>query len=218
MIPIQDVIPSRARPWATLALVAGMTMVMLTTALAPPETIRGVVHAFGWTGPRAWALFPLTALFHASLLQGAGNLLVLWIFGDTLEDRLGHTRVALVYLAGAAGSWAVVVAIHPASAMPGIGPAGAVAAIVGAYLMQLPRSRVFVLVALPFLLDLIEIPAAIVPAFWVLLQIVGIGHWGGGVTAAGQLLWAVTSGLAIGALAGRFMPGRPMDWERPRAA
>jgi membrane associated rhomboid family serine protease len=213
MIPIQDVIPSRTRPWVTLTIIGAMAVVLAYAWTMPPEDIRGLVYAYGWTGPRLWWLFPVPALLHLGLLHAGSNMLALWIFGDTVEDRLGHARFALLYLLGALVSWTVVVATHPISAMPGIGGGGAVAAVIGAYLAQLPRSRVLVLVPLPFFFELVEIPAAIVPAFWCLLEIIGVSGAGGGVTAAAQMLWAMGAGGVTGAAASAVMRRRAADWE-----
>jgi len=214
MIPIQDVIPSRTRPWVTLAIVSAMAGVLVFELIAAPEDVQSVAYAYGWTGPRLWWLFPVTAMLHAGFLHAGSNMLALWIFGDTLEDRLGHARFAAVYLLGAMVSWSVVVAAHPTSAMPGIGGGGAVAAVIGAYLAQLPRSRVLVLVPLPFFLELVEIPAAIVPGFWCLLQIIAVSS-SAGVSAAAQLLWAIAAGLVSGAALGYLLGGKRMDWAEP---
>ena len=213
MIPIQDVIPSRRRPWVTLTIIGAMAAVLVYEWTMPPEAVRTVVYAYGWSGPRLWWLFPVTALLHIGALHALSNMLALWIFGDTLEDRLGHARFTALYLLGAIVSWTVVVATHPVSAMPGIGGGGAVAAVIGAYLARLPRSRVLVLVPLPFFFDLVEIPAAIVPAFWCLLQIIGVTGAGGGVTAAAQVLWAIGAGGVTGAAAGLLLSRRTADWE-----
>lgn len=216
MIPIQDVIPSRTRPWVTLAIIGVMAGVLVLELIAAPEAVRGVAYAYGWTGPRLWWLFPVTAVLHGGFLHAGSNMLALWIFGDTLEDRLGHARFATLYLLGAIVSWTVVVASHPISAMPGIGGGGAVGAVIGAYLAQLPRSRVLVLVPLPFFLELVEIPAAIVPGFWCLLQIIGVSS-SGGVTAAAQLLWAIGAGFVTGAALGYVLGGKRVDWAEPLA-
>ncbi|MEO8484199.1 MAG: rhomboid family intramembrane serine protease [Acidobacteriota bacterium] len=215
MIPIQDVIPSRQRPWATLAIVSAMAAGLVCAWFVSPDAIRGLVYGYGWTGAQLWWLFPVPAFLHLSLVHAGTNMLALWIFGDTMEDRLGHARFAALYALGAIVSWTVVVATHPVTAMPGIGAGGAVAAVIGAYLAQLPRSRVLVLVPLPFVFDLVEIPAAIVPAFWCLLQIIGVAGSGGGVTAAAQVLWAIGAGGLTGAGVGWALRGKRPEWEMP---
>lgn len=212
MIPIQDVIPSRTRPWVTLTIIGAMAAVFAWEWAAPPEAVRSLVYAYGWTGARLWWLFPVPALLHLGALHASSNMLALWIFGETMEDRLGHARFAALYLLGAVVSWAVVVATHPVSAMTGIGAGGAVGAVIGAYVAQLPRSRVLVLVPLPFYFDLVEIPAAIVPGFWCLLQVIGVTGAGGGVTAAAQALWAIGGGAITGAAAGALLPRRADEW------
>lgn len=216
MIPIQDVIPSRTRPWVTLTIISAMAVALASEWMVSADVLRGLIYAYGWTGPHLWGLFPVPTLLHLGLVHASSNMLALWIFGETLEDRLGHARFAALYLLGAVVSWTVVVLTHPISAMPGIGGRGAVAAVIGAYLAQLPRSRVLVLVPLPVVFDLVEIPAAIVPAFWCLLQIIGVSSAGGGVTAAGQVLWAIGAGGLIGAAAGALLNRPVVDWDVPQ--
>jgi len=216
MIPIQDVIRSRRRPWITLSIIGIMAAVCVYAWTRPPEDVRSVVYAHGWTGARLWLLFPVTAVWHLGVVHAGTNMLALWIFGETLEDRLGHARFAALYLLGAIVSWTTVIATHPVTAMVGIGGGGAVAAVIAAYLVQLPRSRVLVLVPLPFIFDLVEIPAAIVPAFWCLLQIIGVTSAGGGVAAAAQVLWAISGGAVVGAAVGAAAGRRAVEWETPR--
>jgi membrane associated rhomboid family serine protease len=208
MIPISDVIPTRTTPWVTVLLVAAMGVVFAGEFMLPELDPRSLTFASG--NPDAmirWRL-PLLVFVHSGLVQGATNMLTLWLFGGAVEDRLGHGRFAGLF---AAGLVAAVLGAQWAMPLmtPLIGAAGPIAAIVAAYLVLWPRSRILVLIPLPVVFDVIEIPAAIVPAFWLLLQIAG-GASGrmSPALAAEQTLWAVLAGTLVGLIAARTLPRR----------
>jgi membrane associated rhomboid family serine protease len=160
-----------------------------------------------------WRL--LLVFVHSGLVQAATNMLTLWLFGGAVEDRFGHGRFAGLF---AAGLVAAVLGAQWAMPLmtPLIGTAGPIAAIAAAYLLLWPRSRILVLIPLPVVFDVIEIPSAIVPAFWLLLQIAG-GASGrtSPALAAEQTLWAVLAGALVGLIAARTLPRRErmrVDW------
>jgi membrane associated rhomboid family serine protease len=216
MIPISDVIPTRTTPWVTALLVLVIGVVFAGEFVLPALDPRSVVFASG--NPDAairWRLLPLLAFLHGGLVQAATNMLTLWLFGGAVEDRLGHGRFAGLF---AAGLLAAVLGAQWAMPLmtPLIGAAGPIAAIVAAYLVLWPRSRILVLIPLPLVFDVVEIPAAIVPAFWLLLQIAG-GASGrmSPALAAEQTLWAVLAGTLVGLIAARTLPRRErmrVDW------
>jgi membrane associated rhomboid family serine protease len=208
MIPISDVIPTRTTPWVTVLLVAAIGVVFAGEFVLPELDPRSLVFASG--NPDAmirWRL-PLLVFVHSGLVQAATNMLTLWLFGGAVEDRLGHGRFAGLF---AAGLLAAVLGAQWAMPLmtPLIGAAGPIAAIVAAYLVLWPRSRILVLIPLPLVFDVVEIPAAIVPAFWLLLQIAG-GASGrtSPALAAEQTLWAVLAGTLVGLIAARTLPRR----------
>jgi membrane associated rhomboid family serine protease len=177
MIPVRDVIPSRTTPWVTVTLVVASGLVFLgqlAFAGDEPEATRFFL---------AWGLVPsdfswvtaVTGLFvHSGVLHITGNLFALWIFGENVEDRLGHVRFLVFFLttglvAGLAQSWAT-----PAGSTPIVGADGPVAAIMAAYLVLFGRSRVLVLVPIfVFSWEVIELPALFFMGLWFALQIVG---------------------------------------------
>jgi membrane associated rhomboid family serine protease len=212
MIPIQDVIPSRAKPWVTLVLIGTIGLALMWELMTTPAQIRTWNHAYEVaTLSGRWMFAPVIVLLHTGLLHAGGNMLALWIFGDTLEDRLGHVRFAALYVAAAVISSAALVMVRSDTGIPQVGSSGAVAAVIAAYLTQWPRSQVLVLVPLPFVLDLVEIPAAIVPGFWLLLQVIAVSR-GGSVAEATHVLLAMGAGAATGVALGPLLARGRTDW------
>ena len=208
MIPLRDVIPSRTTPFVTFSLIIANALVFLYEISLPAPQLNhlvasaGIVPAtMGWLTP---ALF--TSMFlHAGPAHLAGNMLFLWIFGDNIEDRFGHLRYLIFYLAAgmAAGAGQAIAASH--SAIPIIGASGAIAAVMGAYIVLFPKSRVVMLIWLVFYVDFVEIPAVLFLGFWFVFQFIG----GLGASAAdpggGVAFIAHLGGFALGAALGRLL-------------
>ncbi|MFB8244454.1 rhomboid family intramembrane serine protease [Streptomyces sp. NPDC055952] len=151
----------------------------------------------------------LTAMFlHGGWLHLLGNMLFLWIFGNNVEDRMGHVRFLLFYLVcGYAAAYGFAL-LDTGSTAPLIGASGAIAGVLGAYLVLYPRARVWVLV--PFLVFLpLRLPAWIVLGLWFVLQ--AVYSWGAGVSAAGTVAYAAhVVGFVVGMLiAWPLRPGTP---------
>ena len=200
MFPISDVIPSRTRPVVTMTLIALNTLAFLYQFTLSDSDLQEFVHAVGVV-PAAFSTPDLvTSMFvHADLVHFLGNMVFLWIFGDNVEDRLGHGTFAGFYLAaGSAAALAQVVA-DPLSHSPMIGASGAIAAVMGAYFVLYPQSRVLTAVFLVIFLDVIEIPALFFLGVWFLLQLVHASMTPG----EGIAFWAhaggFVAGLAVGA-------------------
>lgn len=140
----------------------------------------------------------ITAMFlHGGWVHVLGNMLYLWIFGDNVEDMLGHFRYLLFYLlAGIAGSLAHVAA-NPTSPVPIIGASGAIAGVLGGYFITFRRSRVLALVPIFFFLTLMEVPAVIFLALWFVIQLFnGAASLGGAVNPVAW--WAHVGGFIAG--------------------
>lgn len=177
MIPLRDVVPSRTVPYVTAALVGLSWLVFIAQlALASDEPAAArfyhtwglVPAAFSWTSA-------FTSLFvHSGAVHAGSNALALWILGRSVEDRLGHARFLLLYVAGGlvaalAETWA-----HPASLTPVVGDGGAVAAVMAAYLALFRRSRILVLVPIFVVArDVVELPALFFLGVWLALQLLG---------------------------------------------
>ncbi len=188
MIPVRDVIPSRRAPVVTLALVAANLAAFLWLPAHPPGGGRGAV-----------AVAVTALLGHPNWPHLVLDLLVLWIFGENVEDRLGRAGFAALY-AGAAGVGTGARAL----VLPGFasGATGAIAGVAGAYLVLFPRSRALLFLPLPFVLDAVEVPAAYLVVVWfmvqvaVMLRVPGVGDAMLVTSAAGFLAGAGTIALA----------------------
>lgn len=167
MLPLRDINPTRRFALVTYALIAANIIIFLiptdiSYALVPREISQG----------RGYATFLTSMFLHANLIHLGGNMLFLWIFGNNVEDRLGHLPFLAFYLlAGVAGS-ALQIAIDPTSEVPSVGASGAISGVMGAYLVWFPTARVVSLVFLGIFITLIRIPAWIFIGYWAVLQVV----------------------------------------------
>ena len=217
MFPISDVIPSRTTPVVTIALIAVNAAVFLYQAVLSDLALELFVARYALIP--AW--FSWTALFtsqflHAGWLHAIGNMLYLWIFGDNVEDRLGHFKYLVFYLlCGWIASFAHIWA-SPASRVPSIGASGAIAGVLGAYLVLFPHARVHALLPLGILTQMVHIPAVFFLGFWFLQQL-AFGYFdltnpvggGGGVAYFAHIGGFVFGALMIKLFARRTAAGGP---------
>jgi membrane associated rhomboid family serine protease len=172
--------------------------------LEPFVFIHGLVPAqfFSWDQPLLDRLSPLfTAMFlHGGWFHVLGNMLYLWIFGGNVEDRLGHLRYLIFYILSGFGGALIQAFIDPHSPIPMIGASGAIAGVLGGYLILFPYARVVTLVPFFFFLQIVEIPAFAFLFFWVLIQFLN-------GTAAISHTSHITGGVAWWAHIGGFFSG-----------
>src|SRR5215467_9665936 len=174
MIPLRDVIPSRTTPWVTMLLIAVNVVVFIYELTLDDRSLRQFFDTYGLVPAYFTWLSAITAMFlHSGWLHIIGNLWSLWIFGDDVEDRMGHGRYLVFYLlaglvANLAQTWA-----NPHSPVPLVGASGAIAGVMGAYLVMFPRSRILVLIPIIIFFDIIEVPAVFFLGFWFLMQLLG---------------------------------------------
>jgi membrane associated rhomboid family serine protease len=147
---------------------------------------------------RALVSFFAGMFLHGGLLHLVGNLWILWIFGDNVEDRLGRLRYLVFYLLSGLAASAIHVATNFDSRIPTIGASGAIAGVLGAYLVMFPRARILALVPLFFVFTWIEVPAFVFLGLWFLLQLVSAA--GPQEGAGGVAWWAHVGGFAFGVL------------------
>jgi membrane associated rhomboid family serine protease len=191
VIPLRDDIPGRTPPVVTIGLIVANVVVFLYQASlgmsGDPASARAAsqfVFEFGaipcrFTGGCAApedfpspAVTVLTSMFmHGSLLHIAGNMLYLWIFGDNVEDTLGHGRYLVFYLLSGVGAVAAQTIVNPTSAVPMVGASGAISGVLGGYLLLFPYARVLTLVTFGFFIRFIYIPGVVVLGFWIVLQV-----------------------------------------------
>ncbi|MDH5529434.1 MAG: rhomboid family intramembrane serine protease [Paracoccaceae bacterium] len=205
MFPIRDHNPSERTPFVTYALIALNILVFL---LQPSVNGDQMALAGFW---RDWAMIPaavtqggeyqgiLTSMFlHAGLMHLGGNMLFLWIFGDNLEDQMGHFGFAAFYLATGIAAALAHIAADPGSVIPTVGASGAIAGIMGGYLLLFPKAKVDVLLIFIVFFRVFSIPAWLVLGIWFGLQV--IGGFGAPAAEGGVAYWAHAGGFLAGVI------------------
>lgn len=203
MFPIRDHNPSGRTPYVVYGLIAVNVLVFLSYLPLSADQ-RALDHFF-----YNWALIParvsqgdgavtlVTSMFlHAGFLHLGGNMLFLWIFGDNLEDEMGHLGFLLFYLASGIGAGLVHMLIAPYSTVPTVGASGAIAGVMGGYLLLYPRARVDVLVILVIFFYVFTVPAWLMLGLWFLFQL--FGSAGADPNGGGVAYWAHTGGFVVG--------------------
>ena len=223
MFPIRDHNPSSCTPVVTWALIAINVVVFLSYFPALSVSEARIIDFYD-----TWALIPaevtrgfdlhtiLTSMFlHGGWLHLLGNMLFLFIFGDNLEDQMGPVPYLAFYLLAGLGAAAAQVFANPASPVPMVGASGAIAGVLGGYLLLFPRARVDVLLIIVFLIRIITVPAWIVLGLWFAIQL-----FSGVATpadAGGVAYWAHAGGFVVGlglALPLWLRRGGPAFWGR----
>jgi membrane associated rhomboid family serine protease len=210
MIPLHDDIPTTLRPVVTIVLIALCVLVFLWQLSLGPQMVQAV-YALGMIpavlfdikqlSPELAVVPPwltlLTSMFlHGGWMHLIGNMLYLWIFGNNIEDAMGHGRFIVFFLlCGVIAAMAQAVP-QAASEIPVIGASGAISGVLGAYLLLYPHARVLVLIPLGFILHTVRLPAVWVLGFWFVLQLLNSL-----MTASEQ------GGVAWGAHLGGFVAG-----------
>ena len=203
MFPIRDHNPSGRVPYVTYALMA--LNIVIFIAAYPLYSDQVALFQFY----NAWAIVPyeisagrelhtiFTSMFlHAGFMHLAGNMLFLFIFGDNIEDEMGHGRYLLFYLASGVAAGLMQVAAAPYSNIPTIGASGAIAGVMGGYLLMFPKAKVDILIILVIIFRILPIPAWIMLGLWLGMQFLG------GFTSPGD-----EGGVAYWAHAGGFLAG-----------
>ncbi len=235
MLPIKDYNPTRTVPVLTVALIVTNVLLFiqdrLTGSYTPMlvETARGMVRINHFVGGlnAEYALVParllaepftawyqvLSSMFlHGNWLHIGSNMLYLWIFGNNIEDALGKVRFVMFYLlCGVAAALAQVLSA-PQSTIPMVGASGAVAGIMGAYLVLYPRARILTLLPVFFFVTFVEVPAYLIIGYWALLQFISAEWINSGKTTGGVAYFAHIGGFVAG-IAGLYLLG---GWRRRR--
>ncbi|MEL7255603.1 MAG: rhomboid family intramembrane serine protease [Pseudomonadota bacterium] len=206
MFPIRDHNPSGRTPFVTYALLIANIGIFL--AYWPAYTDDRALYAFfiEWgmvpgaitSGVREHTIF--TSMFlHGGWMHLAGNMLFLWIFGDNIEDKMGHVKYLIFYLACGVGAALIHVAAAPYSTVPTVGASGAIAGVMGGYLLLFPKARVDVFVFFIVFFRIFPIPAWITLFVWLALQFFG-GFANPNPDGGGVAYWAHIGGFAVGIL------------------
>jgi len=221
MIPLRDKNPTSSVPFVTWLLVAanvavfalqasasdGRTTGLLAYAMVPVSVVTG--RPVPGLPPVAPWLTILTSMFmHGGLLHLGSNMLYLVIFGNNIEDRLGHMRFLFFYVACGVIAAAAQIASSPLSHVPTLGASGAVAGTLGAYLMLYPGAAIVCLVPIPFWFLMVDVPALIVIGFWIAGQFLSATMHSGSQVGGGIAYWAHIGGFFAGIILLTVLGGR----------
>ena len=231
MFPVKDNIPTLRFPLVTVALIALNVVAYFFwqkggLSLGSPGGEAYVCHLVdyaeipyevthpgeqvgqqGCPAPEAPTWLTLfTAMFmHGGLLHLGGNMLFLWIFGNNVEDSMGRVRYVAFYLAAGLAAAALQIALGPDSTVPNVGASGAIAGVLGGYLLLFPRARVVTLIFIVFFFTIIELPAVLILGFWFVQQVLfGYFDLGSAGAEGGVAYFAHIGGFAFGLLAIRL--------------
>jgi membrane associated rhomboid family serine protease len=215
MIPLHDDNPTERPPIVTVALIVVCVLVFLWQVSLDAETQQAVVYSLGvipatligdrYLSDELYLVAPpvtiVTSMFlHGGWMHLIGNMLYLWIFGNNVEDAMGHGRfVAFYVLCGTAAALAQSVP-DPDAIIPMVGASGAISGVLGAYLLLFPHARVLVVIPIGIILQTVRMPALFVLGFWFVLQIVSsllAGDQEGGGVAFAAHLGGFVAGLAL---------------------
>ena len=215
MIPIRDQIPTRRVPFVNYFLILANIVVFVFQFLAGPYE-DALVYEFAlipYNFITTLSISNITDIFtsmfmHAGLAHIGGNMLYLWIFGDNIEDSMGHGRYFLFYLVGGIVASLTHIVTNPGSQIPTVGASGAIAAVLGAYLVLYPQSRVMTIIPLGFFIRMTMVPASIVLGLWFVLQLFSGVLSLGGPDVGGVAFWAHIGGFVAGVLMAKLMGKR----------
>lgn len=196
MIPLKDDNPTSTYPYITVGLII-INVLVFIYELSWGTHLEHFLSKYGATPvlllnnvpiPQEYAA-PYMTVFTSMFLHGgffhvAGNMLYLWIFGNNIEDSMGHTRFIIFYLICGVIAVYTFSLVNPRSTIPMVGASGAVSGVLGAYLILFPRAKVLTLIPFGFYMQIVKIPAVFVLGFWMVIQIINgmvSGKTGGGV-------------------------------------
>ncbi len=239
MFPLKDNIPTDRFPVVTMALIVANVIVyfllekgglhgpsqqvVVDYGFIPYELTHPGAHCelvsggqqlacgkdIGEGNPSTYVTIFTSMFMHGGLLHIGGNMLFLWIFGNNVEDSMGRVKFLLFYLAGGVAAVALQTAVHPDAAVPTIGASGAIAAVLGAYIVLYPRARVVTLIFIILFFTIVELPAVVVLGLWIVLQILygSLDVTSGGV-GGGVAYFAHIGGFIFGLLVVRLLATR----------
>jgi membrane associated rhomboid family serine protease len=244
MFPIQDSVPTRSVPVVTRALILINVLVFFFELTLPRQGVELLFYVFGLVPARfthpEWAAnvglplgdyWPIIThqFLHGGLFHLVANMWTLWIFGDNVEDRMGSLRFAIFYLLCGSIAGLTHMLINPDSMVPSVGASGAIAGVLGAYLIFFPTARLVVMLPIFFFPFFFEVPAVFYLVLWFLINLFsGTAALAGPQQVGGIAFWAHIGGFVSGMLLCRLFvrrrrPSQPdeygLEWaweQRPR--
>lgn len=210
MIPLRDENPSDTTPVVTIVIIVLNCLVFLFEATRSSSELQSFIQVFGLVpanltdAPGTMALISVfsSMFLHAGWMHLIGNMWILWIFGDNIEDTLGHFRYFLFYMFCGVISGLAQVFMSPGSHIPQVGASGAIAGVLGGYIILFPHARVLTAVPIFYILRVFHVPAIVYLGIWILTQAFsGVASLGARTDETGGVAWwAHIGGFAIGAV------------------
>lgn len=213
MIPIKDANPSRTTPYINILLIViNFGLFFYEISLGRVELAR-FIYTYGLVPERFFHLsqqgspllaryFPFfTSIFlHGGWLHILGNMLFLWIFGDNVEDRMGHFKYFIFYILCGLGAGFVHLFLNPSSSAPAVGASGAISGVMGAYILLFPYAKVLTLLPIFFFITFIQVPAYLFIGVWFIFQLFSgaTSLIAGGLVREGVAWWAHIGGFFVG--------------------
>src|ERR1041385_4696163 len=215
MLPLYDTVRTRKFPVVNIILIVANILVFLYELQFRPSALERFIFTWGMIPARlthepttAWITIFTAMFLHGSWLHLLGNMWFLYIFGDNVEGRMGGLRYLVFYLLSGVAAVLLQAYTLPASQVPMIGASGAIAGVLGAYLVSFPRSRIASLVPILFIFTIVEIPAVIFLILWFLLQIYSGLFAMQGASGSGIAWWAHVGGFIFGLIMVSFFARR----------
>ena len=211
MIPIRDENPTHSTPIITYLLIA-LNIIFFVFQTMLGSSNEQFIYQFALIPADVTTTLSLGSIFniftsmfmHAGFVHLGGNMLYLWIFGDNVEDRLGSGRYLFFYILGGTIASLAHIISDPGSQIPTVGASGAIAAVLGAYLVLFPKQKVLTLIPLGFWLRMTMLPASIVLGGWFLFQLLQVMLSLGDPSIGGVAFWAHIGGFVSGVLLGQL--------------
>ena len=222
MFPIRDTQPSYSRPIVTIFIILANVAVFVHEISLDAYSRNHFIAYYGLIPARVHLSAFLTSMFlHGGWMHIIGNMWFLWIFGDNVEDVMGHTKYLAFYLLCGIAAGLTQTLFNVGSRVPMVGASGAIAGVMGAYLIKFPHSRIVTLVFIFFFITTIEVPAVLMLLYWFFIQLVsgaetvGYSHLSQGGTAFFAHVGGFIAGMILVAVMGtrqKYMRRQDLNW------
>jgi membrane associated rhomboid family serine protease len=218
MFPIRDRQRTYSTPFVTILLIVMNLVIFLYEISLDDYSQNHFVAVWSLNPARFHAIDLLTSMFlHAGWMHVLGNMWFLWVFGDNIEDTLGHGKYLLFYIACGVAAGVTHVLLNPDSRLPTVGASGAIAGVMGAYLVKFPHNRITTLIFFGFVF-FVDVPAVLMLGYWFLIQVFsGVGSVGYTNVSQGGTAWfAHVGGFLTGMILVRLMAAEDRQYTRRR--
>jgi membrane associated rhomboid family serine protease len=222
MIPLRDTQPSYSTPFVTVGIIVVNVLAFLYQISLDQYSLNWFIGRYAIVPDRLQYSDLITSMFlHGGWMHLIGNMWFLWIYGDNVEDVLGHFKYLVFYLLCGIAAALLHVVLNPYSRVPTLGASGAIAGVMGAYMVKFPHSRIITLVPIIIFFTTMEIPALLILAYWFIIQLFsGVGSIGYSNVSAGGVAWfahvgGFVAGIALIFILGtrqRFRNRRDLAW------